>query len=141
MFAIIIFNRFGGYEMREIKFRIRNTVNGSVDFVTLEYLMTNDQTNISQKGFREDLQVSQFTGLKDKNGAEIYEGDILSSGAAHYLVDICGYYSHASVGFGVNYSKDGDTSEFSIEPNPFGVEYVLSVIGNIHENPELIKPL
>ena len=41
----------------------------------------------------------------------------------------------------VDYSKDGDTSEFSIEPNPFGVQYVLSVIGNIHENPELIKPL
>jgi uncharacterized phage protein (TIGR01671 family) len=82
-----------------------------------------------------EIELMQYTGLKDKNGKEIYEGDILSRkkwglGGYHedeerYLVESLDYYL--------------DSGEVDYH---FGVhlwnEYC-EVIGNIYENPELIS--
>ena len=87
-----------------------------------------------------NLVVMQFTGLKDENGVEIYEGDILEDeGKKICLCEIGGYFLDDSVGFGVHYLPDGDSAVFARPADPFGVEWKLKVIGNIHQNPELLE--
>lgn len=74
--------------------------------------------------------VGQHTGLKDKNGVDIYEGDILAS-HRHY------FYSPGVVVF----EDRGWKIEFGGESH-FCVDSVwesVEVVGNIHDNPEMIN--
>lgn len=75
------------------------------------------------------LKLMQYTGLKDKNGKEIYEGDILEGGLECKWND-----SHACF-----YLTEGNGRDY-----PFGgmtpgkTEVGLAIIGSIYENPELL---
>jgi uncharacterized phage protein (TIGR01671 family) len=75
----------------------------------------------------EDIDVMQFTGVKDKNGKEIYEGDIVSghNGDGTPNVWPVEYACENSewTGFNVGADDEGDCE----------------VIGNIYENPELLN--
>ena len=66
----------------------------------------------------------QYTGLKDKNGEEIYEGDILR------------YQELVGV---VEYRHSGFIQRIAVNDTFEAVWAACEVIGNIHENPELIK--
>lgn len=74
----------------------------------------------------------QFTGLKDKNGREIYEGDILLTDASRLPVKV----GWSRAGFTLYGGMSGMT-EIHLNCN---TEIVLEVIGNIYENPELLAP-
>ena len=84
--------------------------------------------------------VGQFTGIKDCKGREIYEGDILE-----YYNDITkkshvsGHvvYDEYKAAFNIVNPKDG--SHLYIMPTDDGIDPHLTVIGNIHSNPELLK--
>lgn len=71
--------------------------------------------------------VSQFTGLTDKNGVEIYEGDIVETG---WQGDTKGEVVFAEAMFFV---KSGDSTMYFNYPDRY------EVIGNIYENPDLLE--
>ncbi len=74
----------------------------------------------------------QFTGLLDKNGKEIYEGDILKDNIDGYVVVremTGGHFTWKSTLSGIG----------GIFPFDYNQKNNCEVIGNIYENPELIK--
>lgn len=74
--------------------------------------------------------VGQFTGLKDKNGAEIYEGDIFHCNKVNYILKF------NQVGGAYTVHKIGDEKD---ERFLFHCNDQIEIIGNIHENPELLN--
>ena len=89
--------------------------------------------------------IQQFTGLKDKNGHEIFEGDIIEGRTFHYddkIDDLV--FSEIEKGHvwyinGIwNVSFNHLYSESSCSLEKFDL-YSATVIGNVLENPELLK--
>ena len=78
------------------------------------------------------FDLMQFTGLLDKNGKEIYEGDIVN----------CTVFSHRIVKYNdkqASFKYYAPTLNISSEMLKSDVERHDEVIGNIYENPELMK--
>ena len=121
--------------MREIKFRaIRKTDNKIFEVMSLdiaeEEIMSWDEeeSNIIYIPF-DKIELMQYAGLKDKNGVEIYEGNIVrkSSGAVGQVV-----YLKATAGYKLfNHGQVFDIFESDAR--------YLEIIGNIYENQELLK--
>ena len=82
----------------------------------------------------------QFTGRLDKNGTEIYEGDVVEYG---WLIE---HGSHETDNSGTGVVQfDEQALEYNIKPlddreyPSLGIVSDCKVIGNIHENPELVE--
>jgi len=86
-----------------------------------------DSVYISYVGFDGDgfFKLMQYTGLKDKNGKEIYEGDIVKGTGGEFNEEV----------WEAGWNEDRDFIGWSITPQ--NCEDGLEIIGNIYENPEL----
>lgn len=130
--------------MRPIKFRVWCPTSKhfstqpwlSCDGVMLKWEHTGDQQTLTDIRF-DNYVIQQYTGLKDKNDKEIYEGDIV-----HYLFDGASYPKEAQdkyltcvydSDFGGFCFDDADSSYYWAE-----VRGYVEVVGNIFENPELL---
>lgn len=125
--------------MREIKFRVwDNTVKKYIDgrYVSISGLgLLHVAKCIIKNCFRPPhtrknpwFIVEQYTGLKDKNGREIYEGDV--------LIDDTGEPIEYWV---VKFSDGGFVGECAGVAEPLFELTNLEIAGNIHENPELVE--
>lgn len=128
--------------MREIKFRawdndqqrMFNVYGMGLDFITEDTLNGIDPgVNCFSGDDFKKLVPMQYTGLKDKNGNEIYEGDIcrinffdegLKNGQVVFRIFHSGYYLEGTF---------GQWSMGTWEPS------YIEIVGNIYQNPELLS--
>lgn len=119
--------------MREIKFRAWDKINK--DMFNVESINFQERKVyrdiVSYREFN-DIELMQYTGLKDMRGKEIYEGDILfeSFGERYYKV----IFENGS--FRAEFK--GDFEEYSLDLIDV-VAQGCEVVGNIYENHELIR--
>jgi len=111
--------------MREIKFRARNA-NLPRCWIYGYFIVENGNNYILNEDGKFQVIAGtegQFTGCRDKNGKEIYEGDIITSPLSNKKI----IFDHGT--FCAKYQDE--------PPCPIRNVYPLEVIGNIYENPEL----
>jgi len=109
--------------MREIKFRFWNSLD-------LKMISDDDLKNLTLQTIRESEGVLlQFTGIKDKNNVEIYEGDIIKYTQHHFNTPMV--KEHIKV-------VEFDYDKWTIYTSNAG-ESNVEVIGNIYQNSDLIK--
>ena len=122
---------------RETKFRLYSKLAKKyIDYITIGFSRAGELRSYSTENgmgpvLDDSYIVEQYTGLKDKNGKEIYEGDIMRYDAIDYKVLWADYYA----GF--------ETKRLNSPWNNAGLTLhflasVGRVIGNIHENQELL---
>ena len=133
--------------MREILFRGKTTLDnewvigaGVYKSEGNTWIITDDVTKTENRGTGSDAinpeTVGQYTGLTDENGIEMYEGDIIH-GTAHWLERyVPAVVTFRNGSFGLLWYR-GEVEEFNPFTSMCNVEY--TVVGNIYDNPELMK--
>ena len=120
--------------MREIKFRVWDKYDNEMKYDaqdTYDYIVNNIMEDCFGDVLKsERYEIMQYTGLKDKNGKEIYEGDIwrYEEIVGSVVFDKGAFSLHTDLGKGAVGCLDIGIFRNACE-----------VIGNIYENPDLLE--
>ena len=132
---------------RDIKFRLWSKIGKKfieTDNPDLDFVINNNGYLYSIENFygeiyvlpQMDIEVLQFTGLKDRNGKEIYEGDVIKliyfkDGRKREIGKVV--FLHYQASFGI---IDRDGNEYPLYRN---TATQIEIIGNIYEDPSLLE--
>ena len=127
---------------REIKYRAYHKERkemfeiASIDFEEKKAALSNGIIKLLNVDFKQ-FEMLQYTGLKDKNGKEIYEGDILRYSFPYdrrlrHISPVS--YLDTQASFGIVDCYGNNVPLYDISVNNY-----FEVIGNIYENEELLK--
>lgn len=128
--------------MRTIKFRGKRVDNGKLvygyywSFNDIHFIRSGSNLHSTDYEVHPET-VGQFTGLLDKDGKEIYEGDIIKMGynpECWFSPRVVEFINGSWMGRGCRIYTDQDSRDYKGDPNQNNWE----IIGNIHDNPELL---
>lgn len=133
--------------MRDVKFRAWDKATRKIlevieiDFQGMEILVIDHEEQEAREAVFGHYELMQYTGLKDENGAEIYEGDIIriTTNLQENGVDYSAQIIFKDGGF---CAIDGVEDNYGVRRyrlSDFG--YKLKILGNIYENNELLEEL
>jgi len=112
--------------MREIKFRAWDKKHDIIHTGVSVFNFQDFKESILIEN--SDIELMQFTGLHDKNGKEIYEGDIVSFPKNDGTIPK----------LSIIYNNRFACFQFKEQNAPIGLSMSYEVIGNIYESPELL---
>ena len=133
--------------MREILFRGKRTDNGEwvegafyayYNFKRTRVQILKDRTNGTPDAYEVIPEtIGQYTGLTDKNGKKIFEGDILSERPPQNQIAYIGYVAYDEELAAWRFMIKNDTKYNGVLLGSYSRSY--KIIGNIHDNPELLE--
>ena len=131
--------------MREIKFRAWDTYDNKMKYKFTIGSITNSDDNlwtcptiwVEGTGWVncDTLVLMQYTGLKDKQGVEIYEGDIVKN---EVYIEGYKHVEYHNGSFGYKILIDNSFVWYAFCENTYFLSDI-EVIGNIHQTPELLE--
>ena len=113
----------------------------AIDFSRNMYCLQIGKATIGEWFWFREIELMQSTGLKDKNGVEIFESDLVKitvSNGFDHLEDALSIVKEAEYHSGLICKLLSNTLEYRIfDEEATGYQY--EVVGNIYENPELLE--